>query len=189
MRTAVHDVALTAVSPSAGGAPVDGRVAAVRALAAAVATYVTRARTSGMTEEAGDDLAQAMRTSRYLDEAARLTPALVRLRHDASLVPAGTLRERIETLLAAVAGCVALAGQPVDEPGSDVERKAALDTFEAEYQRVKAGILTTAVAGTLTADDADRLLDALTDTRRLVQQLVKADRLLRTPALGAEIEA
>jgi len=188
MRAAVHDLTVASLSAMGPGAHVDGRAAAVRALAAAVAAYVTRARTAGMSEDAGEELAQAMRTSRYLDEAARLTPDLARLRQGTSRLGASTLRDRNERVLEAGERCLALAGQPVDEPGDDLERKAALDAFEVAYERAKSGVLAAAVDGTLTADDADRLLDALSNTRRLVEQLVKADRLLRTPALGAEIE-
>lgn len=188
MRAAVHDLTMAAISTPVSGSGVDGRAAAVRALAAAVAAYVTRARTAGMTEEAGNDLAQAMRTSRYLAEAARLAPDLARLREGVARLGSATPRPQMDAVLAAATRSLALAGQPVDEPGDDGERRAALDTFEAEYQRAKAGVLAAAVGGVLTADNADRLLDALSSARRLVEQLVKADRLLRTPALGVEIE-
>jgi phosphate:Na+ symporter len=185
MRTAVHDLTRAAIVASG---PVDGRAAAVRTLGSAVAEFVTRARTEAMTEEAGEGLARALRIERYLDEAARLTPQLAQLRRQTDRLDDGPARARLDAALAAATACLALAGKPVDEPGNDLERRAALEAFEAEYQRAKAGILTATVEGRFTADEADRLLDALSDSRRLVEQLVNADRLLRSPGMGAAIE-
>jgi hypothetical protein len=45
------------------------------------------------------------------------------------------------------------------------------------------------VARRLSVEDTDALLDDLRATRRLVDQLLKADRLLRGPRRAAEIEA
>lgn len=185
MRAAVHDLTRAAVDSSG---PVDGRAAAVRTLGAAVADFVTRARTEAMTEEAAEGLARSLRIGRYLDEAARLTPQLAHLRHQTNRLNDGPARARLAAALAAATACLALAGEPAAEPGNDLERRAALETFEAEYQRAKAGVLTATVEGRFTADEADRLLDALSDSRRLVEQLVNADRLLRTPGMGAAIE-
>jgi hypothetical protein len=45
------------------------------------------------------------------------------------------------------------------------------------------------VARRLSVEDTDALLDELRGTRRLVEQLLKADRLLRGSRRAAEIEA
>jgi hypothetical protein len=73
-------------------------------------------------------------------------------------------------------------------PGSDSDRTSALDRFQQTYQHTKATLLAGAVVGRLNVGATDALLDDLSATRRMVEQLVKADRLLRSPAKANAIE-
>jgi len=68
-------------------------------------------------------------------------------------------------------------------------RAEALERFQGAYQAIKTSLLHAAVDRRLSVETTDVLLDAASATRRLVEQLVKADRLLRTPAQSVRIEA
>ena len=71
---------------------------------------------------------------------------------------------------------------------SDAERTAALAQFHQTYQQTKVGLLAAVVASRFPVETIDTLLDDLSATRRLVEQLVKADRLLRSPDQANAIE-
>ncbi|MDP3428812.1 MAG: hypothetical protein Q8R89_00625, partial [Desulfomicrobium sp.] len=61
--------------------------------------------------------------------------------------------------------------------------------FQELYGRTKQTLLDAAVNGELSVELTDGMLDLLSATRRAVEQLVKGDRLLRSPARATEIEA
>jgi phosphate:Na+ symporter len=159
------------------------RAEAARALDAAITAFVGAVHTESMAREVAEDLARELRISRYLDEAARLTPRAAELRRAAHGHAA------VARALEAAAGCAELAGREADAPGSDAERTQALERFEQVYQEAKAALLDGAVARSIAVERANELLAGLSATRRLVEQLVKADRLLRTPGRAAAIEA
>jgi len=71
----------------------------------------------------------------------------------------------------------------------DVAIRAALERLQSRYRETKGALLVAAVARRLSVEDADLLLDDLRATRRLVDQLLKADRLLSGPTLAAGIKA
>ena len=155
----------------------------------AFADFIGTVRTESMSREAGESLAQALRVARYLDEAARLSGAAVLLRREAERVTNGGIVAVLRRVITTVGACCDLTVQEAPSPERDSERLTALDRFEAAYQQTKAELLTAAVARRLTVTATDQLLGALSNTRRMVEQLVKADRLLRSPAKAEEIEA
>jgi phosphate:Na+ symporter len=159
------------------------RAEAARALDAAITAFVGAVHTESMAREVAEDLARELRISRYLDEAARLAPRAAALRRAAHGHAA------VARALEAAAACAELAGREVDAPGGDAERTQALERFEQVYQEAKAALLAGAVARSIAVERANELLAGLSATRRLVEQLVKADRLLRTPGRAAAIEA
>jgi phosphate:Na+ symporter len=184
LRELAGGLALAAVGGrDAGHATVERHAEAARALHGAIAGFVGTVRTEAMAREVADELARALRISRHLDEAARLAPRASALRHEAA---GQTATGRA---LEAAAACAELASRAQDAPGGDAERTAALERFERAYQDAKSALLAHAVARELDVERANELLAGLSATRRLVEQLVKADRLLRTPGRSADIEA
>lgn len=169
---------------------VEQQVAAIHALVAAVADYVGTVRTATMSLEVGDRLARALRTARYLDEAARLSSTALLLQKELQRDQQAATLNNLRQLFEQIERCCRLVSQEeqVDEQ-VDQERLATLERFEEVYQQAKAELLHAAVSRQLAIDRVDRLLGQLSSTRRMVEQLVKADRLLRSPALGEEIEA
>jgi phosphate:Na+ symporter len=184
LRALVSELARASVSgPRESAAAVAQRSEATRVLHAAIASFVGAVRTESMTREAADELARALRTGRYLDEAARLAPRARALRDEAAGHAA------VAQALEAAAECAQFAGRAPDASGTDAERAAALARFEEAYQAAKTALLAGAVARELPVELASEWLSGLSAVRRMVEQLVKADRLLRTPSRAADIEA
>lgn len=92
-------------------------------------------------------------------------------------------------MLARATECLTLAERPDAQNADDGKRASELLRFEELYQQAKAEILAAAVHRGLSVDSAQSLLDALSATRRMVEQVAKADRLLRSRDLSASIEA
>ncbi len=169
---------------------VDFQVAAIRSLVVSVADFVGAVRTAIMSPEAGELLARALRTARYLDEAARLSGTALLLYQESAKNKDSHTVEELQRFFRQIGRCCQLAGQEqsADESG-DSERLEALERFEELYQQVKSELLHAAVSRQQSIDQIDRLLGYLSASRRMVEQLVKADRLLRSPALAEMIEA
>lgn len=166
------------------------QAAAIHSLVVAVAEFVGTVRTATMSREEGEQLARALRTARYLDEAARLSGTALALHQkllgssDAETVAV------LQQLFDQIEHCCRLAHQ--EEPAedhSDQERLEALEGFEQQYQLAKAELLDAAVSRRQSITVVNQLLGELSGTRRMVEQLVKADRLLRSPALAEAIES
>jgi hypothetical protein len=138
--------------------------------------------------EVGNDLARALRTGRYLHESARLAPRAKALHQGARRHPHLVARSKVEPALADAVRCVALSARAESESGDDAERTVALDRFEQTYQDAKAALLAAIVGGRSSVESTETLLDDLSSTRRMVEQLVKADRLLRSPERAKAIE-
>lgn len=167
---------------------------AARALEQAITEFVTSVRGENMSEDVAAVLTQGLRTARYLGETARLARKAERLRQEAARLAAGEPREAVHDVLDAARDCLTLVTRVDAEPGireagDDAERAAGLARFQQAYEQAKAALLRAAVAQQLSAEDTDALLDTMSATRRLIEQLVKSDRLLRAPGRAAAIEA
>ncbi|MFA6823553.1 MAG: Na/Pi symporter, partial [Geobacter sp.] len=191
----LRDMTNRLVRASMAPAPVavkafEQQAAAIHSLVVAVAEFVGTVRTATMSREEGEQLARALRTARYLDEAARLSGTALALHQkllgssDAETVAV------LQQLFDQIEHCCRLAHQ--EEPAedhSDQERLEALEGFEQQYQQTKAELLDAAVSRRQSITVVNQLLGELSGTRRMVEQLVKADRLLRSPALAEAIES
>ena len=168
---------------------VEKRSQAVHSLAESVTAFVGMVRTEAMPRSVADELAHALFTVRYLQEAARLTPRMLRLRRQEWRLPQAAPRAGLEEIMNAALGCVSLAAHVQESTEDDTERTQALKKFQQLYGRTKQTLLDAAVNGELSVQITDGMLDLLSATRRAVEQLVKGDRLLRSPAQAREIEA
>lgn len=190
LRSIVSEIAHGAL---AGNHPevatLQSRVDAAQQLAAAVGRFATGVGTGSMTGTVSEELARAVRTGRYLDEAARLAPRAAALQAAAHRLGDSGIRSDVAKLLARAGECVSLAARATDASGGDLDRSDAYETFERSYQQTKAALLRAAVAGQMSIETTDELLVGASATRRLVEQLVKADRMLRSPAQAEAIEA
>jgi phosphate:Na+ symporter len=186
-------------APRVGG--VGAPAAGAGARAAAVTGFLGSLRTEAMPRDVGDRLAHALRTNRYLEEVARLAPRAYALGSATGRATDVQVQAALGAALAAARACfelAALADQgrtpgapnlPAAFSAADAARAEALHRFAKAYEEAKVGVLGAAVLGAVEVDEADTDLDALSATRRMVEQLVKADRMLRSPDRGEDIEA
>jgi len=175
------DRSITAVERQASG---------MRGLVTAIADFVGTVRTESMSREVGEQLARALRIARYLDEAARFAATAMKLRHELQRVADPEAVSGFRLLFEQIDRCCTLAGaEEQAREHDDSERLIALETFDHHYQQSKSQLLAFAVSGRQAIEVVARQLDDLSSTRRMVEQMVKADRLLRTPSLAEVIES
>jgi phosphate:Na+ symporter len=189
LRCLVNGIVRSAISRDAAKpAAVEAQSAALRTLGAAIISFISRVHTESMPLDVADKLAQALRISRYLDEAARLTPSVPTLRAGVHRLANASLQTALAQTLTDAEACVSLADCGEETSGSDAERTAVLNQFETTYQHAKAALLAAAAVGGFSVEATVALLDHLSATRRMVEQLVKADRLLDSsrPSIGME---
>lgn len=189
LRAMVAEMMQAALSGALPTEEVEKRSQAVHSLAEAVNGFVGMVRTEAMPRSVADELAHALFTVRYLQEAARLSPRMLRLRRQEWRLPQAAPRASLEEIMTAALGCVSLASHAQEPAKDDAERTLALKKFQELYGRTKQTLLDAAVNGELSVELTDGMLDLLSATRRAVEQLVKGDRLLRSPAQAKEIEA
>lgn len=192
----LRDMTNQLVRETIASAPVTAKLleqkaSAIHSLVTAVAEFVGTVRTTTMSWEEGEQLAQALRTARYLDEAARLAGASLalhqKLRGSSDTATVATLQRLFDQMKRCCALVCCQEDPSVEH--SDQERLEALEDFEQHYQQAKAELLAAAVARRQPIAMVNQLLGELSNTRRMVEQLVKADRLLRSPALAKAIES
>jgi phosphate:Na+ symporter len=187
LRGIVSNVAQAALT---GPAPVLQRQSdAVRRLVEAIQGFVSSVRAEATAEDVGAELAGALAAARYLQEAAALAPSGAALRSRAASLEDVAIRAAFEQFIVEAAQVASLAEANMVEPGDDGLRSAALERLQRRYRETKEALLVAAVARRLSVEDTDALLDDLRATRRLVDQLLKGDRLLHGPTRAAEIEA
>jgi len=145
---------------------------AARRLNTAITDYVARVRTGSMEKVTVTALASAVRTCRYLAEAASLAPQLFALRRDYRSAIPETLVSDIDRYLSAVRALI----------NEDEYQPRLAETVADTYQSIKSGILTMMVQREVTTDTGARLLDALSAVKRLCEQWNKA---LEIPATAS----
>lgn len=180
VRALVTDMAQATLSGSTR--PLEAQAAAVTSLADAIGDYVGVVRTGSMSPQVGAELAGALSASRYLREAAALMPSLHALHRQAPEMNDPLARDALLALLEEAADSMALASRPVDEAVPDDERSGLMSRFELGCDQAREALLRSAAGHGLAVERANVLLDAVSDTRRLVGQLLRGDRLLRGTA-------
>ncbi len=177
-------------NPAIPAKELEQQSAAIHSLVSAVAEFVGTVRTATMSREVGEHLARALRTARYLDEAARLSVNTFLLRRELTDTRNNFNLPVTAQLFDHVEQCRGLAAREREATAdSDQERLLNLEKFEQIYQYAKEELLHAAVSRNISIEKVDSILSRLSTTRRMVEQLVKADRLLRSPALAEEIES
>jgi phosphate:Na+ symporter len=187
LRGIVSDLLLSSLATSTPA--IERGRSAVDALVEAIGGFVDSVRTESMPQDVAEELAGALSAARYFHEAARFAPSGARLRRRSATFADAPLRGHVEAFLAEARQGIAFAARVGAEPQSEPERESLLARLRNLYQATKEALLRAAVAGDLSVEDTDMVLDELRETRRLVEQLIKGDRLLRSPGSAAEIEA
>jgi phosphate:Na+ symporter len=157
---------------------IERRAEAIRQLGRATAAFAVEVRMEGMSREHAEVLARLLRIARYLDEAALLLSALHTAAVTGRRLGDETTRSSLLDLLAAAQVCLAACTEDFDAAEKAARIEAAHSDFEARYQQAKATALRAAVTHRLSIEGADRLLDAMSSTRRMVDQVIKATLML-----------
>ncbi len=155
------------------------RSEAAQSLSEAIANFTTSIRMENLPRDIAEELPQVLRTSRYLEEVARQIPATEALRRDIWKIhhtPTSiSIRNTLKLAERVVESCL-MRG----EISQDLDAfRAALEQFESSYQETKAMLLVSAATHVIEVRLAETVLDALSHTRRLIDQLAKASRYLR----------
>jgi hypothetical protein len=111
------------------------------------------------------ELSRKLRTARYYDEAARLLPELATLRTVVSRSTDSRTRDAVERVITAVVR--------VFEHANEFTGHA----FEERYAAAKSELLGAMVQRRIEIEAGEEILDALSSTRRLVEQCIKGAAL------------
>jgi phosphate:Na+ symporter len=145
------------------------RLEALKTLHEAIEAFIERVSTSPMGSQEAQDLAVELRIARYLDEAARLSAAVLLIRAEAISHPS------VEQLVASAFDCAALFKDPEQGPERAQILSEQHQQFEDRYQQAKQALLYEAANGSRTVAATDALLDGFSALRRAIDQMVKAD--------------
>lgn len=141
-----------------------GPIEAIRQLGSAITLFVGKVRGERLSPELVTQLTVSIRSVRYYEEVANQAEDLLTLRIEGRSPKLAA----VATTLTAYFDTLRLA----QEPEADY---AAINTQAEEvYQVLKSALLTMVVDQTLSAEDADSILDALSGSRRLKDQWLKA---------------
>lgn len=154
------------------------RAAAALSLSETIADFSTDIRMETLPRAIAEEIPRVLRTSRYLEEVARLSPdaetlhrGLRRIGHLATMT---SLQKSLELADGVVRSCATSDESPKNLDTLD----DALLAFEASYQETKDVLLSAAATHFIAVEFAQTLLDSLSRTRRLIDQLAKASRYL-----------
>ena len=152
---------------------------AIYALAQTIEEFATHIRMKDISREIAEEIPRSLRVGRYLEEASRFSPEVNTLWRETEKLKDTEASKLIKTVLSTVEEMVkAFEGKEELKTYRQGLLKS-LEEFQAAYQEAKAGILKSAVEQRMSIDQEDRILDSLSHIRRMIEQMTKADRILR----------
>ncbi len=160
---------------------------AITQLANAVNGFVAKLRMEGMPQEMVTALAQQLRICRYLEEAAQTLPQVLISSIEGHNLADSATQARMQGLSRAARACLTACRPHAGDEDAVMAPDQAKTQFETAYQETKAELLRAAAAHHLPIDAVDRLLDATSRLRRMVEQLVKATDLLVGLEIGENV--
>lgn len=179
----MHDLVRTTALHAIDGekeksARVEQQASAIFQLGRAVRNFAITVRMEDMSRELAETIPRQLRISRYLEEAALHVTDTHAVRTEADHLRDKDARTALQHLLDQARDCV----EACAAAGSAERWRPALagarERFEATYQDAKASILRAAANRHLPIEEVDRLLDASSAVRRMVDQLSKATVML-----------
>ncbi|MBA2664561.1 MAG: Na/Pi cotransporter family protein [Bradymonadaceae bacterium] len=179
LRGIVTSIVETTLSGPAQATALERQTASVHALDEAITGFVSSVQTKVMSEEVASELADALSTVRCLNEVTRLAPRLLALRQKTDQLTDSSARASMKLVLADAEVCLSIVARTEDSRDAAAALEAAEEQFEVSSEQAKKALLNAAVGARLSVEATNAILDALSATRRLVDQLVKGDRLLR----------
>ncbi|WP_321392224.1 Na/Pi symporter [Emcibacter sp.] len=173
------DLALLAIKSRNGTERlVEKQSEAIYSLGKTITDFAIHLRMESMAREQAEDLPSSIRTTRYLEEVARMAPNLCALVISTDSLLEGKTRTQLQAFLSVTERFVTSYARHEDGPQDREVRMAAVAEFKEIYQDTKAEMLWAAAEKHLSIDEVDEFLDQLSRTRRLVEQLAKADHII-----------
>jgi phosphate:Na+ symporter len=155
---------------------VENKSESISLLAQSIHEFITTVRMEDMPRDVAEDIAIMLRLRRYLEEAAELIPLTNDLHELRLSIKAKKINDLLDPVFEKAEEAVNLFN---DESEHHDQAVLAMDKFETSYQEAKSGVLKAAASKKLSPDKAENLLDNLSHTRRMLEQMFKADNLLR----------
>lgn len=169
-RGALDDTPAPAAKLAAGRGAVDR-------LVDAVGTFSGRLARAKLPAHVNEVLPAALRVSRYYTETAQLAQAVALSRRQREPLTDLALRQRAAAFRAEVARVIALADvESTTYSAEEAGRELAL--LQQRYQEVKSAFLRAGSEGRVPVRPMVEVLDALSDMRRMAEQMVKGARYL-----------
>jgi phosphate:Na+ symporter len=155
---------------------VENKSESISLLAQSIHEFITTVRMEDMPRDVAEDIAIMLRLRRYLEGAAELIPLTNDLHELRLSIKAKNINDLLDPVFEKAEMVVNLFN---DENEHHDQAVLAMDKFETSYQEAKSGVLKAAASKKLSPDRAENLLDNLSHTRRMLEQMFKADNLLR----------
>ena len=162
---------------------IEAKSAAILSLCHKIAAFATSIQMEVLPRSVAEDLPHALRIARYLEEAASLAPEVAGLRERLWRIHGVEARSAVEHSLHSALRFLDAIRERRDidtpPPGEGVESRLQAD-FLAAYEDTKETLLETAALRKADIITISPILDALSDTRRIIDQISKAERMLAT---------
>ncbi|RVU38250.1 Na/Pi cotransporter family protein [Hwanghaeella grinnelliae] len=162
---------------------VEAESTAILALCEKIAAFATSIQMEVLPRSVAEGLPHALRVARYLEEAASLAPHVANLRMRLWRIHGVEARSAVEHAMYNALRFLETTKERrnIDTPlpGEGLEQQQQLD-FLAAYEDAKATLLETAAARKADIMSIDPILDALSHTRRIIDQIGKAEKMLQT---------
>lgn len=141
-----------------------------------IADFVTHLSRGSMSATTAQSLAKLLRVQRYYETCGDLAPEITTA-HAAMEALAGSPLHGEIVVLANAADRLLQQLNPDTEPFAPLSAEQAAD-FEADYQQLKADLLTAGACGEIDIDTMESLMRSFSTLRRVLDQAAKAARLL-----------
>ena len=148
---------------------------AIISLGKSINEFATGLSMENMTREQAEELTSTIRTSRYLEDVTRMAHEFYSLFQSADEINNEECTALLEQYLKVTENTVNIFFSDNSEEAQKDVKLQALTDYQKAYQDTKEGLLQITIKRHLSVDEIDELLDSLSHSRRLIQQLLKAD--------------
>lgn len=179
MHDLVRSTARTVLDrPGGAVGSVGAHADAIFRLGRSVRSFAVTVRMEGMSRNLAETIPRQLRISRYMEEAATLLSEIQMIDHSGRHQSGQITKPEVEALLDAARQALLACEVQAPEPGWREGLVAQRNSFEKAYQQTKTAVLQAAASHRISIEDADRLLDAGSAVRRMMDQFFKATFML-----------
>jgi phosphate:Na+ symporter len=159
---------------------------AIYSLGKSIDEFTTGVRIESMEKEQAEELPVSLRAARHLEEVAHLTLNLHTLSVHVDHIPRYHIQNVLSCFLSTVQNSISAFSLSNTEEHLQNNLLKTLEKFQISYQETKAELLKAAAEKHLPIEDVDELIDELSRTRRLIEQLAQANHISHAKKNGVE---